>query len=288
MDRQMMAVVRMQEYISERLTDEITPADLARAALFSPWHAHRLFKRYVGVTPADYIRRLRLSRSALRLRDGATSVTEVAYEMGYKSVDGYQRAFFREFGFNPGEYAATPTPIQLFMPHMADDRRERDDMDARNIFIQVVDKPERRAIIKRGVKATEYFEYCEEVGCDIWDKLTSMESQCGEPVCLWLPEKYVAPGTSVYVQGVEAPAEGEINVPEGFDVIALPAAKYLMFCGEPFAEENYQDAISEVWTAMKKYNPGIINCVWDDSQPRIQLAPIGERGYIELRAIREK
>lgn len=31
----------------------------------------------------------------------------------------------------------------------------------------------------------------------------SMDSLCGEPVCLWLPKEYQKPGTSTYVQGVE-------------------------------------------------------------------------------------
>lgn len=71
-------------------------------------------------------------------------------------------------------------------------------------------------------------------------------------------------------------------VPEGMDVIELPAAKYLMFNGEPFAEEDYCEAIEEIWASIKKYDPAGINAVWDKSNPRIQLEPIGTRGYIEL------
>ena len=37
---------------------------------------------------------------------------------------------------------------------------------------------------------------------------------------------------------------------------------------------------------MKKYDPSVIGYSWDDSNPRIQLEPIGTRGYIELRAIK--
>jgi len=42
------------------------------------------------------------------------------------------------------------------------------------------------------------------------------------------------PGTSEYVQGVEVPVDYDGIIPDGFDVIELPAAKYLMFQGEPF------------------------------------------------------
>ena len=58
-----------------------------------------------------------------------------------------------------------------------------------------------------------------------------------------------------------------------------------MFKGEPFKEEDYSDAIAQLHTAIAKYNPANINASWDDSNPRIQLEPIGTRGYIELLAI---
>ena len=65
MNEQVLAVQRMQDYIEKHLTDEITMADLAGAALFSPWYSYRLFKAQTGITPSDYIRRLRLSKSAM-------------------------------------------------------------------------------------------------------------------------------------------------------------------------------------------------------------------------------
>ena len=71
MQEQIDAVQRMQDYIGSHLTEEITPADLAGVSLFSPWYSYRLFTRQTGTTPADYIRRMRLSKSALKLRDDA-------------------------------------------------------------------------------------------------------------------------------------------------------------------------------------------------------------------------
>ena len=75
--------------------------------------------------------------------------------------------------------------------------------------------------------------------------------------------------------------------PEGFDVIRLPEADYLMFQGEPFREEDYCEAIQAVQQAMDRYDPAVIGCRWDDANPRIQLEPRGERGYIELRAVKK-
>ena len=37
---------------------------------------------------------------------------------------------------------------------------------------------------------------------------------------------------------------------------------------------------------MERYDPSIIGCSWDDTNPRIQPEPKGTRGYIELRAVK--
>lgn len=290
MKEQILAVQRMQDHIEAHLEEDITLADLARVSLFSPWYSYRLFRDYTGLTPADYIRRLRLSRSALRLKQEGCRVTEVAYDLGFGSVDGYQRAFRREFGCNPREYARTKIPIPLFIPYgvkFRELRKETEDMETvQSVFIQLQKKPARKVLIKRGVRAKEYFAYCEEVGCDVWGLLTSMDSLCGEPVCLWLKPPYQKPGTSAYVQGVEVPVDYSGPVPEGFDVLDLPEAEYLVFQGEPFREEDYAQAILAVEQAMDRYDPSLIGYRWDDGEPRIQLEPRGERGYIELRAVR--
>ena len=289
MSEQIEAVQRMQDYIEAHLGEDITLADLARASMFSPWHAHRLFAALTGQTPADYIRRLRLSKSALRLRDERIRIADVAFEMGFHSVDGYQRAFYREFSCNPREYALSPVPLPLFIPYgvvSQNSRRELNMEKVKSVFIQTVEKPARKALIKRGKKADDYWTYCEEVGCDVWGLLKSIKSLSGEPVCLWLPKKYIAPGTSEYVQGVEVSADYAGPVPEGFDVIDLPAARYLMFQGEPFAEEDFEEAIGEIWEAIKKYDPKVTGLKWDEDNPRIQLEPIGTRGYIELLAVK--
>lgn len=103
---------------------------------------------------------------------------------------------------------------------------------------------------------------------------------------MWLPAKYKKPHTSTYVQGVEVETDYAGIVPEGFDVIRLPEAEYLMFQGQPFREEDYCEAIRSLQHAMDGYDPSVIGYAWDDENPRIQLEPRGERGYIELRAVR--
>ena len=289
MDEHIEAVQKMQDYIAMHIDSNITMADLANVSRYSPWYSYRLFMNLLHMTPAVYIRRLRLSKSALRLRDEKVKIIDVAFDTGYESVDGYQRAFYKEFGCNPYEYSVCPTPIYLFKPYgikYAQKKEETEMSEVKSVFLQVVEKPERKVIIKRGKEATEYFKYCEEVGCDVWGLLCSMKAISGEPVCLWLPKNYIKTGTSEYVQGVEVATDYSGEIPDGFDVIELPKCKYIMFQGEPFEEENFVEAIGQVWDAIKKYNPQSMGYAWDDSNPRIQLEPIGTRGYIELHPVK--
>ncbi len=291
MKEQIEAVQRMQDYIESHWQESITLADLSKASHFSPWYSARLFRKLTGLSPADYIRRYKLSRSALRLRDEDCKVIDVAFDLGFGSVDGYQRAFLREFGCNPREYAAHPVPLYLMTPYGVKYRfTEKEPMNMeqiKNVFIQVIEKPARKVILKRGILAYDYMTYCNEAGCDVWGLLTSIKSISGEPVCLWLPEQYRPEGTSQYVQGVEVSSDYGGPVPEGFDVIQLPAASFLMFQGEPFEEEDFCQAIQMVQAAMERYDLSVIGLAPDPENPRIQLEPIGTRGYIEMIPVKQ-
>lgn len=88
------------------------------------------------------------------------------------------------------------------------------------------------------------------------------------------------------MQGVEVPLDYAGPVPAGLDVIDLPAATYLRFQGEPFAEEDYCATIKEIWEAIAAYDPSQAGYAWDNSNPRIQLEPRGDRGYIELVSVK--
>ena len=258
----MLAVQRMQDYLEAHVEDDVSIEDLAYVSLFSPWHSYRLFKRYTGMTPADYQRRLRLSHSAARLREEGRRVADVAFESGFGSVDGYQRAFLREFGCNPGAYAAEPVPIGLFIPYGVkyEELRRAHEPDsaeeARTVLVQVVEKPARRVVLKRGVRAFDYFSYGEEVGSEVWGLITSMEQLGGEPVSLWLPPHL------------------------------RPAATYLAFRGDPFREEDFLGAVESVQRAMERYDPAAIGHAWDDDNPRVQYEPDPVAGYVEMRAVK--
>ena len=158
----------------------------------------------------------------------------------------------------------------------------------KSIFVQVVERPARKVLLKRGIAATDYFAYCEEVGCNVWGMLMSVKEALYEPVGMWLPEHLRKPGTSVYVQGVELPLDYAKPAPEGFDLIELPPCKMMIFQGEPYDDEAFRDAIGEVWEHIGRFRPEVYGYHWaPEEAPRFQLAPMGYRGYIEARPVKE-
>ncbi len=290
------AVQRMQDYIETHLDEPVTLVQLARAAGYSPYHCTRLFKELTGKTPFDYLRARRLTKAAMVLRDEDTRVVDVAFDFLFDSHEGFTKAFSRQFGIAPMHYAKNAPPIRLFLPYgvlpyyRTKHKEEEPTMaqQMNTVFVQVVERPKRKALVKRGVKAEGYFEYCEEVGCDVWGVLLSVKDALYEPVGMWLPPSMRKPNTSEYVQGVELPLDYSKPVPEGFELMELPPCKMMVFHGQPYDDEKFGDAIAAIWEAMEHYDPKLYGYVWaDDDGPRIQLEPQGSRGYIEARPVRE-
>ena len=287
----LMAVQRMQEYIDGNILRKITLKELAVAAGYSPWHAARLFKEAAGKAPFEYMRALRLTKAALVLRDSEERVIDVAMDFVFDSHEGFTRAFSKEFGMSPSKYSHTIPPIKLFMPQKVFDTYRSlhkggkvmsENSSTKSVFVQVIERPARKVLLKRGVKAKEYFAYCEEVGCDVWSVLSSVKEALYEPIGMWLPKHLVKEGTSQYVQGVEVPLDYTTDLPNGYELIELPSCKLMVFQGEAYNDDDFMDAIDEVWQHIDKFDPKVYGYRWaPEEAPRFQLAPMGYRGYIE-------
>ena len=196
------AVQRMQSYIEAHIHEPITLRMLAEAAGYSPWHAARIFKALTGKSPFEYIRAVRLSRAAIRLREPEVKIVDVAFDFVFDSHEGFTRAFSKAFGVTPHRYAQARPPIRLFIPnnvreiYLALEKgayEMSESLKTNTIFVQVVERPARKLILKRGIQAADYYAYCEEVGCEVWDVLTSLKQSLYEPIGMWLPENLRTP-----------------------------------------------------------------------------------------------
>ena len=84
-------------------TEELSLDDLARAADLSPFHLLRVFRQAIGITPHQYLMRVRLQRAIALLRDTRLPITEIAYASGWADLSNFNRAFLRELRCSPRE-----------------------------------------------------------------------------------------------------------------------------------------------------------------------------------------
>ncbi|MDJ0766228.1 MAG: AraC family transcriptional regulator [Myxococcota bacterium] len=291
------AVQAMQDHIEARLSDPITLHELARCTRYSVYYAARIFKEVTGKTPFEYIRLRRLAAAANRLHGSEAKIIDVAFDFVFDSHEGFTRAFSRHFSMTPSEFRRAKPPVSPFMPeqmrvYYTTPKRGKRVMNEKKtetntVFVQVLERPARKLIVKRGQKAEHYFDYCEEVGCEVWNTLAAIKETIHEPMGLWLPDKLRPEGTSKYVQGVEVATNYAGPVPEGFDTLDLPPCRMMVFQGQPFDDEAFEQAITSLWDVIDGYTPETIGYQWaDEDGPRFQLEPVGYRGYIEGRPVR--
>ena len=292
----------MLAYINAHLREPITSRGIADAAGYSQYHAIRMFKDETGLSPFEYIRRERLVGSAHALREDGQKVLDVALDFVFDSHEGFTRAFSNAFGIAPKRFASVPAPSGWLIPYRYLDRKKlKSNVEETNlsdktsvIFTQIIERPARRLILFRSKRASDYMEYCEEVGCgtpespDPWSILSDIKQAIYEPIGVWLPENMRPEGTGVYAYAVEVPKSYDGEIPAGFDVIDLPPCQYLIFQGEPYDDERYCEAIGELWREIGKFNPEVYGYEYaEELAPRFQLAPMGWRGYIEGKPVRK-
>ena len=90
-------------WIGDHLSSDLSAEALAERAGQAPRTFHRRFKAQTGVTPANFVERLRLDR-ARALIEAGVAPTRVVASAGFGSLDQMGRAFRRAFGLSPSAY----------------------------------------------------------------------------------------------------------------------------------------------------------------------------------------
>lgn len=255
----------MQAYIRAHAADETVCMDgLYGAAGYSKRHADRIFKELTGRTPQEYIRAVRLSASAETLLDPDRSVLDTALASEYQTHEGFTRAFKSAFGVAPSRYQREHTPIPLFVQYPVDAyyahlyQKEEPVMKKETFLCMVtpVQRPKRKLLLLRSRRATGYWDYCEEVGCD-WNGLfNSIPEKFDTAAILTLPAFLQKEGYSAVASGVEFPLGYGGGVPDGCELAELEACEMLYFQSAPFEDESaYGEAIGGVFEALERYEP---------------------------------
>jgi AraC family transcriptional regulator len=89
---------RVIDYIEANIGKDLSLAELAGVAHFSPFHFHRIFSAMVGETLNGFIWRIRIEKAADRLiNNPKKSITEIALQCGFSGSSTFARAFRETF-----------------------------------------------------------------------------------------------------------------------------------------------------------------------------------------------
>lgn len=102
------------EYIEENLQNDISVEDVARFAGYSKCHFIGKFKERLGMTPADYIRKRRISEIVRRMEHDTRPICDIAFEYGFNSKENFIRAFKKEHHILPTEFRYTQNSLKLY------------------------------------------------------------------------------------------------------------------------------------------------------------------------------
>jgi len=135
---------RVLLHLQENPGAALSVEQLARIACFSPFHFHRLFVAHVGEPLSAHVRRLRLERAALILRNSRASVTEVALESGYETSAAFNKAFQQHFHVSPTTFRQS-SPVNF----TAALKLKRGIAASKHMKPEIIDRPEKQAIFVR-------------------------------------------------------------------------------------------------------------------------------------------
>ena len=95
------------KYIHKNICSDIDLDDLADVACVTKPYLIRLFKRYMDVSPLQYINRKKIERAELHLLTEKISIKELAYTLGFSDHSYFIRLFKKVTGKTPQEYRET-------------------------------------------------------------------------------------------------------------------------------------------------------------------------------------
>lgn len=309
------AAGRMQDYIHYHLDENISLDDICKAASYSKWHSLRIFKEIFRKTPFEYIRAMRMTNAARDIRHDSDSIVDIAMNTGFGSHEGFTKAFHAYFGVNPSKYReSVPMRYMYFEPtsileyYLRLNSREHIEMseNQRTVTVTVVEKPACKLILSRGTRAKDYFELCDEIGCDKAERLEEIartvsseaygtktlnhiypgkSASCfGRVSYVNLPEKLRLPGTEGAAFALEVPSDYDFDIPDGFDMVDLPPFLYMWFQGVPYEDENWFGcAHEELARAISNYKPELYGYAFaKDSAPHFMYGTSAETGCKEM------
>ena len=238
-------------YIEANLGEEISLADIAKPAGMSPYHFHRIFHLNIGLPPADYLRKRRLSQAALALMGGKGSILELALDCQYETHESFTRAFKREFGINPAQVRKKHKELELAgVPDISALKQSLKGKGRKEMEPKIVAKKAFDVIgVELATTTTDGRNFSEIPA--FWDKYLQAKTEEKIPnkadpmVSYGICADFKEDGNFKYLIAFEATSLKDI--PEGLVGRTIPAAKYAIFTAKGKLSDCIQDMMKYIY-----------------------------------------
>jgi transcriptional regulator GlxA family with amidase domain len=97
-------LAELRRWVGAHLTEDLSVAALARRMAVTPRHLARVFHADVGVTPGEFVERMRVEHARRLLERTDLTPKRIASESGLGSVETFYRLFHSRLGITPREY----------------------------------------------------------------------------------------------------------------------------------------------------------------------------------------
>ncbi|SEQ71259.1 AraC family transcriptional regulator, regulatory protein of adaptative response / methylphosphotriester-DNA alkyltransferase methyltransferase [Virgibacillus subterraneus] len=97
-------VLQAEAYMREHSSEQLTLDSVAEGCHGSPYHLHRVFKQVNGITPLEYIHRIRMEKAIFYLRRTDKSIREICTLIGVPNASYFATMFKKGTGQTPRKF----------------------------------------------------------------------------------------------------------------------------------------------------------------------------------------
>ena len=95
---------RILDYIHKNYMENLSVSDLALANNIDRTYVFKLFQKYEGLSPSQYLQRYRLEKACILLRKSSLRITDIGYAVGFRQLSYFTKLFKEYMGVSPSEY----------------------------------------------------------------------------------------------------------------------------------------------------------------------------------------
>ncbi len=97
---------QMLAYMNEHFTGDCSMTRMAEELCYEKTYLSKFFSKAIGISPADYVLQLRLSKASELLMSTSDSVINVGIASGFNSLRTFNRNFMERYGMTPTQFRA--------------------------------------------------------------------------------------------------------------------------------------------------------------------------------------